>query len=329
MEGIAGGIVFSSDDLGDDIDNRSRCHLWRERYSERYGRFDITISEDLPFSARSEFARFGAIGLGQHACTFMQAARTARHIAGKATDDFHCHLDHGASRVAIVQCDREALLTNGAMTLLAASEPRSVRAEQPKNAWCALIVPRKQLLDLVTNAEDLIATTVEPGLPALRHLARYLEILLGPDGVEEDPALLAHIGTTLLDLIALALGASRDQAAIARTRGLRAARVQEIIAEIKSGFADPSFSPIRVARKLGLSPRYVQDLLQESSTSFTERVLELRLQKARAMLADRRNDRLKVTDIAYACGFNHVPYFNRCFRARFGDSPTSFRGKPS
>ena len=44
------------------------------------------------------------------------------------------------------------------------------------------------------------------------------------------------------------------------------------------------------------------------------------------MLVDRRNDALKVSDIAFACGFNEVSYFNRCFRSRFGASPTQFRG---
>jgi transcriptional regulator GlxA family with amidase domain len=109
-------------------------------------------------------------------------------------------------------------------------------------------------------------------------------------------------------------------------RGLRAARLQEIIAELRGRFADPAFSPGQVARKLGLSVRYIQNLIQQSGTSFTEHVLELRLQKARAMLMDRGHDHLKVSDIAAACGFNEVSHFNRCFRRRFGASPTSFRG---
>jgi transcriptional regulator GlxA family with amidase domain len=50
---------------------------------------------------------------------------------------------------------------------------------------------------------------------------------------------------------------------------------------------------------------------------------ELRLQKARGLLADPRHDLLKVSDIALACGFNEVSYFNR----RFGASPTQHRGR--
>ncbi len=44
------------------------------------------------------------------------------------------------------------------------------------------------------------------------------------------------------------------------------------------------------------------------------------------MLSEPGNDHMKIADIARACGFNEVPYFNRCFRRRFGESPTSLRG---
>jgi transcriptional regulator GlxA family with amidase domain len=111
-------------------------------------------------------------------------------------------------------------------------------------------------------------------------------------------------------------------------RGRRAARLQEILAEIHASFADLTFSPQVLARRLHLSPRYIQSLLQDVGLSFTERVLELRLQRAGALLADPCNDRIKVGEIASACGFNEIPYFNRCFRRRFGVSPTQYRRRP-
>jgi AraC-like DNA-binding protein len=43
------------------------------------------------------------------------------------------------------------------------------------------------------------------------------------------------------------------------------------------------------------------------------------------MLPDPHHNRLKISDIAYACGFNEVSYFNRCFRRRFGSTPGQFR----
>ena len=81
-----------------------------------------------------------------------------------------------------------------------------------------------------------------------------------------------------------------------------------------------------MARDLGVSRRYTNTLLQETGRSLAERVLELRLQKARSMLASARHDRMKVSDIALACGFNEVSYFNRCFRRPFGASAPNIAG---
>src|SRR5204862_4300120 len=155
---------------------------------------------------------------------------------------------------------------------------------------------------------------------------RYLAMLADPDWIGENPLLADHVGATLIDLIGLALGAGRDADEIARGRGLRAARLSEIFAEIRTGFADAAFSPRVIAAKFGLTPRYVQELLSETGASFTDRVLELRLQKARTMLADSRHDRLRVSEIAYGCGFSDISYFNRTFRRRFGTSPLQYRG---
>ena len=46
--------------------------------------------------------------------------------------------------------------------------------------------------------------------------------------------------------------------------------------------------------------------------------MELKLCKARDMLAGASP--LKIIEIAYACGFGDISYFNRCFRRRFGAS---------
>jgi AraC-like DNA-binding protein len=107
--------------------------------------------------------------------------------------------------------------------------------------------------------------------------------------------------------------------------GLRGARIASVIAQINESFADQQFSTRVVAEKLGLSVRYVQDLLQGSGLSITDRIMELRLEKARTMLTDDRQCNLKISDVAASCGFNELSYFHRSFRRRFGASPAKFR----
>ena len=77
---------------------------------------------------------------------------------------------------------------------------------------------------------------------------RYLTMLSELDEADQGSALGSHIGTTLLDLAALALGATRDGTQRAGMRGLRAARTQDIITRIASTFTDPALSPALIAR---------------------------------------------------------------------------------
>jgi AraC-like DNA-binding protein len=117
----------------------------------------------------------------------------------------------------------------------------------------------------------------------------------------------------------------QQQAARTTEGGRRAARTASIVAEIDSGFSDQQFSTRSLADKLGLSVRYVQDLVKTSGFSITERILELRLQKAHAMLMNDRSCMLKISDVAAICGFNEVSYFHRRFRRRFGAAPAQLR----
>jgi AraC-like DNA-binding protein len=271
-----------------------------------------------------EFAQFGAVALGQLEGTMRRIARTPRNVAADPSDVLMLALNRGKSAIACLQRDRNVTLNPGTATLVDNSEASEVLAKADGSVF-VVNVPRDRLRALVANAEDLVVRPLDPRSAAVRHLRRYLGIVFEPDGIGDDPVVIAHVETTLLDLVALSLGAGREATEIAQMRGLRAARAQEIVAEIKSGFANPEFSPRDVGLKFRLTPRYVQELLSETGTSFTERVLDLRLQKARRMLANSRYDGLKITEIAYTCGFNDISYFNRAFRRRFGMTPSDTR----
>jgi AraC family transcriptional regulator len=51
-------------------------------------------------------------------------------------------------------------------------------------------------------------------------------------------------------------------------------------------------------------------------------VLRARLREAAMRLADERG---RVLDVAFDCGFGDVSNFNRAFRAEFGANPRAFR----
>src|SRR5262249_19134040 len=108
--------------------------------------------------------------------------------------------------------------------------------------------------------------------------------------------------------------------------GLAAARLRAILSMIAQRFSDPDFKLDSVAGDLGLSRRYVQRLLEETGKSFTDHVVERRLDRAYAMLTDHRDLHPRIIDIACSVWINDISRFNRTFRLRFGDSPSGVRG---
>ncbi len=318
-------IEFSSDELPAQLDDRKRYALWRDLFTARYGcSFELSSTGNEPFSMQCEFARFGGVHIGRFHGSIDRFVRTSRY-ADDANDDFVLGLNGSDSEMSFRQLGREGVIGAGDAVLVTNTEAGEIRGEAC-NRWFAIAIPRRRILDLAGNAEDLIGRPIAAYSTPLLHLRRYIDMLLGPQGPAGTDALDDHVSTALIDLAVLSFGATQDAAELAGMRGLRAARLRDAVAHIKTNFADPAFSPQRLARGMQLSPRYIQELLQEAGTSFTERIMELRLQKARHMLSDQGHDRRKITDIAYACGFNDISYFNRRFRARFGCSPTQYRG---
>jgi transcriptional regulator GlxA family with amidase domain len=133
------------------------------------------------------------------------------------------------------------------------------------------------------------------------------------------------IAAHLLDLVTIGLDACSDRAVAAQRGGLRAVRLKAVLMILEQGFAEPDFSAQKLAAASGLSERCVNELLFDAGASFSVRLNELRLRKAADLLARGGNHR--ISEIAFACGFNDLSYFNRCFRRRFGLTPTAARGR--
>jgi AraC-like DNA-binding protein len=139
------------------------------------------------------------------------------------------------------------------------------------------------------------------------------------------PALRRAAAVHICDLIALALGASRDGAAIARERSIRVARLQAIKADIEENLSREDLTVNAVARRQCITPRYVQKLFETEGSTFSEYVLGQRLCRAQRMILDARLGSIGITEIAYAAGFGDLSYFNRTFRRQFGASPSELR----
>ncbi len=78
-----------------------------------------------------------------------------------------------------------------------------------------------------------------------------------------------------------------------------------------------------VAKKTGLSPYYFSKLFNEyTKTSFPTYLASIRVQNAINLLA---NEKLSITDCAFAAGFQSTTSFNKLFHELTGCSPRDYR----
>lgn len=225
------------------------------------------------------------------------------------------------------QMNREATLAPGGMTLVSDAAAGEF-AQGAGNHWLFVLLPRAPLLNNVRNAEDMFARSLDGTRPTARYLRRYLGMLAASEELAGAPHLEEHVATTLLDLVSLLLKPNADAAVMVNQRGLRDFRLRAVLDAIRRRYAQPDLSVGQVAATVGVSSRYVQDLLHETGTSFTATLLEFRLQRAHEMLGDPRYRELKVLDIALASGFSDISYFNRAFRRQFDAAPSEVRACP-
>ena len=246
----------------------------------------------------------------------------ARRDSGDGDDDLSFQMNvSGLSQVAGAR--GETMLRDGDAMLLSYSVSRTISRAEPVDHR-VIRLPRAALAPLVRNIDDFVLRAIPGGTGMLSLLKGYV------DAVFDDPAVAVPdmrrlVVAHLCDLVAVTLGATRDAAALAEGRGVRAARLRAIKADIEAHLAHGDLSPGAVARRQRVSDSYIRKLFGGEGTSFSEYVLARRLLRANRMLTDRRWAGAGIASIAYDAGFGDLSYFNRAFKRSYGATPSEVR----
>jgi AraC-like DNA-binding protein len=225
----------------------------------------------------------------------------------------------------ISQGAKELWLEEGGATLVPTADPHSVMHDRPGDLL-AFRLPRAALGALANGLEELCLRPIPRETPALSLLRDYV----GGGRDEEtvtDGSLQQLFVNHAHDLIALAVGASRDGAEGAPHRDLRTARLHAIKQDIDQRLPETDLSVAALAQRHGCTPRFIQRLFEQEGTTFSGYVLAQRLARAHGLLSDPRRRAEKISEVALDCGFGDVSYFNRVFRRHYGASPSDVRAQ--
>lgn len=102
---------------------------------------------------------------------------------------------------------------------------------------------------------------------------------------------------------------------------LSSQRIKDFIA---SNYSNSSLSLDDVADELGFSSSYISAILKKDNLSFTKYLTQIRMEKAKPLLANPDN---KLLSIAAEVGYSDPYYFSHCFKKFYGVSPDEYRKK--
>lgn len=301
---------------------RGRVAMCREFFGGPMVGLDFEPLDREAFRVDVSFGILPEIRIGRGHFQGFRIERTGTGIATDGNEDFALIIATGGEHHA-AQSGREARFGAGEAVLTTDAEPASVSYARGSD-FVILQPSRRALSALVPNCDDAVARPIRSDCEALRLLTGYAALVQERDALET-PALRHLVATHLLDLVALTIGTRGDIAAEAGGRGLRAARIAAVKADIDRHLTSPDLSIGSVAARQRITPRYVARLLAGEATTFSDYVRNRRLERARRRLVDPRAANLPISVAAFECGFGDLSYFNRCFRLRYGASPSDLR----
>ena len=305
----------------DILPERDRFPAFCEEFVRRYTGLDITTQDRVNFQAAIELQRAGSILVARLSTTPAVFAREQQHL--RDGDDGLCIILLERGNGYQTQREQDQRLVVGDAITCDCRYRGDVNFINDTRIW-DLKIPRSKIAPLVSNQTNFAGAKLDKDPTARRLLFGYLNAAQNVDLAGDGGAVQLY-EDHIVDLIALALGAEGEAREFVARRSLRTVRRSAILREIESSMADPGLDARIVAVRLGITARWVHILLEDTGQTFTEHLLERRLEHAASLLRNLRHGSARIADIAFKVGFADLSHFNRAFRRKYGVTPTDMR----
>jgi AraC-like DNA-binding protein len=255
-------------------------------------------------------------------CGLRQHASPERSVQ-TGPDDFFFAVNLTGTSIAH-QGGREVTLRGGDAFFANRGKTGFTISRPTRARFVGMRLSRSALAPLVTNLDDAVFRQVPHHTEAQGLLTKYASAVVN-DHPPSTPELRRLVAAQVYDLIALTIGATRDAALMAQGRGVRAARLRVIKADIETDLHNCDLSAAAIAALHRVTPRYIHKLFESEGMTFSEFVLGRRLEQAHRMLTDPRFADRPISSVAFDVGFGDLSYFNRAFRRRYEATPSEVR----
>ncbi|MDV7143597.1 AraC family transcriptional regulator [Tropicimonas sp. TH_r6] len=300
-----------------------RMASWQKYFSHFWGPANVSAVSKTAFDATVESHQVGNLRLNKVRFKGQEIRRKSGYS----------ELLDGSFHALNIVHKGEGTLTKGstktnvrAGDMLFSSSPKGNVFSVPGDFVATqLMIPTEVLSNYIPNTPEVILFHDRASSFKMSMLSCMLEQLTAAGASQEvDPDSARLIEKHILELLALAVE-KEDCVPVSDETSVRFAhrlRIQRIIQE---NIGNAELSPGLISGLSGLSESYLHRIFNASGQSLMQTVRQLRLEKARDLLAADAQPRLSMGEIAYRCGFASHSSFTRSFHNHFGVSPKDMR----
>jgi AraC-like DNA-binding protein len=243
-----------------------------------------------------------------------------RGLAELARDDdaFIGILYQRSGRTIYTRDEQQTDVRAGDIAFWHSAHPARFAMPEPFRKFCMLVPVLEFELDL-PGATSLDGMRIDATSHHGALLGSWLTALADSVMTQRSVPLGTSIDTTL-DVLATTISA------YARKPG--ATMAHDLLSRIKryidSRLDDPALTPPEIAKRFGISVRYLHRIFSDKQLTVNGWRRARRLAKCRDELID-RGSRRPITEIALSWGFSDAAHFSRLFKSAFGMPPNAFR----
>ncbi|HSI53436.1 MAG TPA: helix-turn-helix transcriptional regulator, partial [Ramlibacter sp.] len=278
--------------------------------------------EPRSVSADIQIARSPLGGLMNVDTSWSVVQRTQARASASPTGNLLVYLiDRGGSWF---QNDKGQEFTTSAGSIVVGSQDAAYKAAAAAGQrwrFQALSVPEQLFSRAAAPIRHQGFQMVAGNAPLHGMLVSYLARLCR-DFAGLDRASLSASLRALDELLSAALG-SRQLEGSGLASTVADERLRLALRYIEDNLQSTALSPISVANHLCVSTRQMHRVFERAGKTLAAEIRRIRVERAASML--RGNSEMSVTDIAFACGFDSLATFYRCFKAEFQATASEFR----
>jgi len=302
------------------VNPASRSAHWQQSIAETYFPLDLKFRDSNRFSGEIACWRMGSVSLSRLRSEALLYRRLPRHLLGEDQEQLLVTIPRRAE-IRFSQCGSDIRCSRGSFILERSYEPYEFYHEEAAELWVLKV--DTTALGRRVRAPDRFcgmrfdATNGAGGLFAdmVRHIPRRHDSM--SESVRET------VGQQLVDLLALSLQED-DRTLAAGTSSIRNAHLVRAETFVRANLDRRELSPENIARRCGISVRYLHEIFRDTNQTVSQWIRELRLQAACDDLGN-VNNTLSIAALCYRRGFSDQAQFSRLFKQRFGSTPREYR----